>query len=87
MAAGWEEVEEHREESWEFGDSVAVDLVRAGVCIEIEYYEHGAITGFPMDDPDLEIDDEPTKPLFHLDDSTPDELSREFEHQGWLRRQ
>ena len=82
--AGWQTVRQHSEESGEHGDSVLVDLERSGVSIEIEFYEHGTLVGYPLGREGEATDDATSEALFVLDDATMESCREMFAAQGWL---
>jgi hypothetical protein len=49
LDAGWAVVDTDQDESWEYGNSVAFDLERDGVTMELEYFEHGQLIAYPLD--------------------------------------
>src|SRR5579862_1686638 len=64
LDARWTAADEvHQEESWEYGDSVAIDFVRGDEAIEVELYETGEVDVFNAHPtPESEADDEPVGP-------------------------
>lgn len=85
LDAGWILTEPVREESREFGDSVFYDLQRGTTVLNIEYYEHGQLVAYPVEERPDDWDGEPEEPYFSIDDSTPASSRSAFEEQGWLR--
>jgi hypothetical protein len=85
LDAGWSLREPDRDEtSAEFGDSVFFDLVRDGITVNVEYYEHGQLVAYPAED-DPDTDGEPTEPYFSIEGSTPESSRQAFEAQDWLQ--
>jgi hypothetical protein len=81
LDAGWILIETVEEASWEYGDSVFWVLERAGEGIDLEYYDHGQLVVYPSEPAG---DDEPTMPLFAVDDATIGRCRDAFHAQGWL---
>jgi hypothetical protein len=87
LNAGWALARTDRDESWEYGDSVVYDLERDGAILNIEYYDHGQLVAYPVEEhaqDDEDCDSDPAEPLFWIDDSTPESSRLAFEEQGWL---
>jgi len=77
-------VSTEREESGEFGDSVFVDLERDGLSIELEYYEHGQLVGYAVDEASSGEEDLDTEPYFSAPESTADLARSAFASEVWL---
>jgi hypothetical protein len=85
LNAGWALTGKDRDESWEYGDSVFCDLERDGAILNIEYYEHGQLVAYPVEEHAQDDEDpEPAAPFFSIDKSTPESSRLAFEEQGWL---
>lgn len=85
LNAGWTLSGTDRDESWEYGDSVFYDIERDGTIVNIEYYEHGQLVAYPVEEGAADDDgSEPAEPYFSIDDSTPESSRLAFENQGWL---
>jgi hypothetical protein len=88
LHAGWRNVKEWSEESWEHGDSVAYDFERAATGIEIELYEEGRIVAWSVE-PAVDTDDlsaESSEPLFVVHEKTDEARFDAFRSAGWLDR-
>jgi hypothetical protein len=72
-----------RDVSWEHGDLVFYDLSREGLVIELEYYEHGELVAYPMDEAAPKEGDS-TVPFFVLEAPTVEECRAAFLAEGWL---
>ncbi|MGY6499924.1 MAG: hypothetical protein ACXIVQ_03360 [Acidimicrobiales bacterium] len=79
--AGWALTSTDADSSSEHGDSVFYGLERGGVTIELEYFDHGRLVGYPVD-PEKD-DDEPTEPFFAVQDGA-GEAADHFATCGWL---
>ena len=79
--AGWKVVKEMREESREHGDSVMLELEKAGIVIELEYYEDGGLVAFPVEDGSQ---DHSTRQYFGLEDVTAASARTAFSNQRWI---
>ena len=80
--AGWQRGEYYKEDSWEYGDSVAYDFLRDEAVISVEYFEDESLDVYPVVD-NSDIDDpEPTVPLFSAANEA--ELWAQFSQRGWL---
>ena len=79
--AGWRLVSTARDESWEFGDSVFYDLERDGRLIELEYYEHGQLVAYEVDDAQ-DADEEST--IFVIPDSSAMSSLEAFRAHEWV---
>lgn len=82
--AGWQLISTEREESWEFGDSVFYDLQREGEVIELEYYSHGTLVAYRMDEGDEGSDDPESGSIFSIPDSTAASARAAFRACGWI---
>jgi hypothetical protein len=85
IEVGWKALKEHREESWEYGDSVSINLRRAGESLEIEYYADGQLAVHRNDAEQEVEDDDETEPILYLAEATPDSCREAFQGQGWLK--
>lgn len=85
LDAGWVLTGTEREESWEFGDSVFYDLQRGTTVLNIEYYEHGQLVAYPVEERPDDWDGEAEEPYFSIADPTPASTRSAYEEQGWLR--
>lgn len=83
LDAGWQVTGTDRDESWEYGDSVFLQLTRSGGTIELEYYDHGQLVAYPVTSPHEEPDEE-AEPFFSIVDATHERARLEFAAQGWL---
>jgi hypothetical protein len=84
LDAGWILTGTEQEESAEFGDSVFYGLQRGTTVLNIEYYEHGQLVAYPVEERPADWDGEPEEPYFSIHDSTPASSRSAFEEQGWL---
>lgn len=85
LGDGWILTEPGREESCEFGDSVFCNLQRGTTVLNIEYYEHGQLVAYPVEERRDDWDGESEEPYLSIDDSTPASSRSAFEEQDWLR--
>ena len=83
LNAGWALTGTDRDESWEHGDSVFYDLERDGTTLNMEYYEHGQLIAYPVDERSQDVED-PAEPFFSIYDSTPESSRLADEEKGWL---
>jgi len=79
--AGWQRGEYYKEDSWEFGDSVAYDFRRNETVISVEYFEDETLDVYPVIDNSNVDDPEPTEPLFSAESQA--ELWAQFAQRGW----
>lgn len=84
LDAGWILTGTEQEESAEFGDSVFYDLQRGTTLLNIEYFEHGQLVAYPVEEHPDDWDGDPEEPYFSIYDSTPASSRSAFEEQGWL---
>jgi hypothetical protein len=80
--AGWQRGEYYKEDSWEFGDSVAYNFRRNETVISVEYFEDETLDVYPVVDNSDVDDPEPTEPRFSAESQA--ELWAQFAQRGWI---
>lgn len=83
VEARWEVIDSHREESSEFGDSVAYDLRRGADALELELYEDGGLSVWALDLDDGDSGDDGGEPLISLAPESDVEWARACHERGW----
>lgn len=85
LSHGWAIIETDREESAKYGDCVDLILERAGVCIDLQFYEDGALVLWPVDETKYDNDDwEPEDPLETIENATAESSAVAFERIAWI---